>query len=97
MIVGSFYFLTALSYNNPFSEKSLYMEFSNIINNNIINFNYHYFLEEIDDSYNINEINLNYYLEYRLINKFYYSSLISNLLISKLFYNLDNCIINEYN
>ena len=67
--------------------------FSNLINNDIISFNYNNYLEEFNDeelNSLLNELN---YIEYNLIHKFKYSNLISHLLISKLFFTSDIFII----
>jgi hypothetical protein len=93
VIVPSLFFTNPVSFENPYIEKSLYVEFSNLINNDIISFNYNNYLEEFNDeelNSLLNELN---YIEYNLIHKFKYSNLISHLLISKLFFTSDIFII----
>jgi hypothetical protein len=67
------------------------------MNNNLINFNYNYYIDDIDLIDNEILLNNKNYIEYKLINKFNYSNKINSLIISKLLYNLDIFFINKFN
>lgn len=79
---------------NPYLESSLYNEFNGLISNQLINFNYEFFLEYNDilfDDIGINEVEFNQeILIYDIIKQFEYNSNISNFLINFLFLNNQN-------
>ena len=78
---------------NPYLETSLYNDFNNLINNQLISFNSNFFLEFNDITFeevDINEIDLyKEYLLYNIIRAINYNSSISYNIINNLFYNLD--------
>ena len=76
---------------NPFLDSYLYNDFNNLINNNIIVFNFNYYLELndilLEDDLDLAEEDLlKEYLLYSLIKKFNYNSKIFNIIINDLFY-----------
>lgn len=91
VIFNNLFYPIDLIIKNPFLDTQvLYNEFNNLLNNQIINFNYEVYLELNDiifEDLNINEIEL--YQEILIINiikQFNYNSNISYYLINNLFY-----------
>jgi cytochrome c oxidase subunit I len=76
---------------NPYLENLLYNDFNNLLNNQIINFNYEVYLDLNDilfDDLNINEIELHQeILIINIIKQFNFNSNVSYYLINYLFYN----------
>ena len=90
ILSNMFYPLDALV-KNPFLDSYLFNDFNVIINNNIIIFNFDYYLEfndiSLENDLNIDEADLlKDYLLYNLIKKFNYSNKIFNVIINDLFY-----------
>ena len=90
ILSNMFYPLDALV-KNPFLDSYLFNDFNVIINNNIIIFNFDYYLEfndiSLENDLNIDEVDLlKDYLLYNLIKKFNYSNKIFNVIINDLFY-----------
>lgn len=91
VILSNMFYPLDLLVKNPFLDSYLYNDFNNIINNNIIIFNFNYYLELndilLEDDLNIVEEDLlKEYLLYSLIKKFNYNSKIFNIIINDLFY-----------
>jgi hypothetical protein len=78
---------------NPYLDTLLYNEFNILINNQIINFNYDFYLDFNDiifDDLDLNEEDLyKEYIAYNIIKQFSYNSNISFYLINNLFFNLN--------
>jgi hypothetical protein len=91
VILSNMFYPLDLLVKNPFLDSYLYNDFNNIINNNIIIFNFNYYLELNDISLE-NDLDLmeddllKEYLLYSLIKKFNYNSKIFNIIINDLFY-----------
>lgn len=91
VIVSNMFYPLDLLVKNPYLDSYLYNDFNAIINNNIIIFNFNYYLEfneiSLENDLNIMEEDLlKEYLLYSLIKKFNYNSKISNVIINDLFY-----------
>src|SRR5437763_82938 len=89
---GYFFYLNNMFYpldllvKNYFLDSYLYNDFNNLINNNIIVFNFNYYLELndilLEDDLDLAEEDLlKEYLLYSLIKKFNYNSKIFNIII----------------
>jgi len=90
VLSNMFYPLDAVV-KNPFLESFLFNDFNLIINNNIIIFNFDYYLElneiSLEEDLGIKEEDLlKDYLLYNLIKKFNYSNKVFNIIINDLFY-----------
>jgi hypothetical protein len=91
VILSNMFYPLDLLVKNPFLDSYLYNDFNNLINNNIIVFNFNYYLELndilLEDDLDLAEEDLlKEYLLYSLIKKFNYNSKIFNIIINDLFY-----------
>jgi len=91
VVLSNMFYPLDLLVKNPFLDSYLFNDFNLIINNNIIIFNFNYYLEFneilLEDDLGINEDDLlKEYLLYSLIRKFSYNSKIFNVVINDLFY-----------
>jgi hypothetical protein len=91
IILSNMFYPLDLLVKNPFLDSYLYNDFNNLINNNIIVFNFNYYLELndilLEDDLDLAEEDLlKEYLLYSLIKKFNYNSKIFNIIINDLFY-----------
>jgi hypothetical protein len=91
VILSNMFYPLDLTIKNPFISTYLFNDFNIIINNNILLFNYNYYLElndiNLENDLSIAESDLlKEVLLYDLIKKFNYSSNISHILINHLFY-----------
>ena len=91
IIPSNMFYKLDLIVKNPFLESHLFNDFNILINNNILIFNFNYYLELneiiLEDDLEITEEDLlKEYLSYNLIKKFHYNNKISNVIINDLFY-----------
>ena len=91
VILSNMFYPLDLLVKNPFLDSYLYNDFNPIINNNIVIFNFNYYLEfneiSLENDLNIVEEDLlKEYLLYGLIKKFNYNSKIFNVITNDLFY-----------
>jgi hypothetical protein len=92
VVLSNMFYPLDLLVKNPFLDSYLFNDFNAIINNNIIIFNFNYYLELneilLEEDLDITEADLlNEYLLYSLISKFSYNSKIFNVIVNDLFYN----------
>jgi hypothetical protein len=91
VVLSNMFYPLDLLVKNPFIDSHLFNDFNMIINNNIIIFNFDYYLELneilLEEDLDITEADLlKEYLLYSLISKFNYNSKIFNVIVNDLFY-----------
>jgi hypothetical protein len=91
VVLSNMFYPLDLLVKNPFLDSYLFNDFNAIINNNIIIFNFNYYLELneilLEEDLDITEADLlKEYLLYSLISKFNYNSKIFNVIVNDLLY-----------
>jgi hypothetical protein len=90
VILSNMFYPLDLLVKNPFLDSFIFNDFNALINNNIIIFNFDYYLEfneiSLEDLEITEEDLFKEYLLYNLIKKFNYNSKIYSVIINDLFY-----------